>query len=52
MALSPENGIVLVLCHGNFAKLNHNQPKTIILANPDARLWQHGHDPGMPNAPH
>jgi hypothetical protein len=29
-----------------FVKLNHDQPQTIIIANPDARLWQHRHDSG------
>jgi hypothetical protein len=52
MASSPENGTALVLCRGNFAKLNHNQPKTITIANPDACLGQHGHDPAMTNVPH
>jgi len=31
-----------------FVKLNHDQPQTIIIANPDARLWHHGHDLGNP----
>ena len=30
----------------DFAKLNHDQPKTIIIGNPDARFWHHCHHPG------